>query len=167
MRRVSGAATMPIDRNELRRVMGHFPTGVTVITTISKEGQPFGLTANAFTSVSLDPPLLLIAVDKKAESYPYFEESKVFNVNFLSDDQEALSRRFAVSGGDKFRGVAYRSGANGVPILEGALAYLECSLYATYEGGDHTIFLGEILQAETREAKPLVFHRGGYKSISD
>ncbi|MGH7841068.1 MAG: flavin reductase family protein [Candidatus Binataceae bacterium] len=158
---------MPIDRNELRRVMGHFPTGVTVITTTSKEGLPFGLTANAFTSVSLEPPLLLISVDKKAESYPHFEDSKVFTVNFLCDDQESLSRKFAVSGGDKFKGVAYRSGANGVPILEGALAYMECRLYAVYDGGDHTLFLGEVTQAETREGKPLVFHRGGYKTISD
>src|SRR5271163_4724318 len=109
---------MAIERNELRRVMGHFATGVTIITTVSKEGVPFGLTANAFTSVSLDPPLLLISVDKKAESYPHFEASKVFTVNILGDDQETLSRKFAVSGGDKFQGVAYRTGANGVPILE-------------------------------------------------
>jgi flavin reductase (DIM6/NTAB) family NADH-FMN oxidoreductase RutF len=114
---------MPIDKNELRRVMGHFATGVTVITTISKEGELHGLTANAFTSVSLDPPLLLISVDKKAESYPHFEGSRVFTVNILAEDQEALSRKFAVSGGaaKKFEGVAYHLGANGVPIIEGAL----------------------------------------------
>src|SRR5271168_4606039 len=104
---------MSIDRNELRRVMGHFATGVTVITTISKEGELHGLTANAFTSVSLDPPLLLISVDKKADSYPHFEASRVFNVNILAEDQEALSRKFAVSGGasKKFEGVAYHRGA--------------------------------------------------------
>jgi flavin reductase (DIM6/NTAB) family NADH-FMN oxidoreductase RutF len=157
---------MPIERNELRRVMGHFATGVTIITTIAKDGGIFGLTANAFTSVSLDPPLLLISVDKKAESYPCFEDSKVFTVNILSDEQESLSRKFAVSGGDKFQGVAYHSGANGVPILDGTLAYLECKLYATYNGGDHTLFLGEIEQAETREVKPLIFYRGGYRAIS-
>lgn len=157
---------MPIERNELRRVMGHFATGVTVITTVSKAGTPYGLTANAFTSVSLDPPLLLISVDKKAESYPYFEETKVFTINILSEEQEALSRKFAVSGGDKFQGVAYHTGANGVPILDGVLAYLECKLYATYEGGDHTLFLGEIEQAETKELRPLLFYRGGYRSIS-
>ena len=156
---------MPIERNELRRVMGHFATGVTIITTVSKDGVPFGLTANAFTSVSLDPPLLLISVDKKAESFPHFEESKAFTVNILGDEQESLSRKFAVSGGDKFQGVAYRMGANGVPILEGTLAYLECKLYAVYDGGDHTLFLGEIEQAETREVKPLIFYRGGYRSL--
>jgi flavin reductase (DIM6/NTAB) family NADH-FMN oxidoreductase RutF len=157
---------MPIERNELRRVMGHFATGVTIITTVSKDGVPFGLTANAFTSVSLDPPLLLISVDKKAESFPHFEESKVFTVNVLSEEQEGLSRKFAVSGGDKFQGVAYHTGANGVPILDGMLAYLECKLYATYDGGDHTLFLGEIEQAETREDKPLLFYRGGYRSLA-
>lgn len=158
---------MPIDRNELRRVMGHFATGVTVITTISKDGRAFGLTANAFTSVSLDPPLLLISVDKKAESYACFEQSGVFTVNILSDDQETLSRKFAVSGGNKFEGVAYHTGANGVPILEGTVAYVECKLFATYDGGDHTLYLGEIEQAETREGKPLLFYRGGYRALSD
>lgn len=158
---------MPIDRNELRRVMGHFATGVTVITTRSKDGKPYGLTANAFTSVSLDPPLLLVSVDKKAESYPYFEESGVFTVNILADDQESLSRRFAVSGGPKFEGVAYRAGANGAAILDGALAYIECKLAATYPGGDHTLYLGEVQEAGTVEGKPLLFFRGGYRAIGD
>src|SRR5579885_3478568 len=112
---------MPIEKNELRRVMGHFATGVTVITTRSRDGKPYGLTANAFTSVSLDPPLLLISVDKKAESYPYFEESKVFTVNILRDDQEELSRRFAVSGGNKFEAIAYHRGSNNAPILADTL----------------------------------------------
>lgn len=158
---------MPIERNELRRVMGHFATGVTIITTVSKAGQPFGLTANAFTSVSLEPPLLVISVDKKAESYPYFEESKVFTVQFLTDQQEALSRKFAVSGGNKFQGVAYRTGANGVPIIDGVLGYIECKLYAVYDGGDHTLYLGEVLQAEAHEGKPLLFYRGGYRELGE
>ena len=158
---------MPIDKNELRRVMGHFATGVTVITTVSKTGEPYGLTANAFSSLSLEPPLLLVCVDKKAESYPHFEESKVFTVNILSDSQEALSRRFAVSGGDKFQNVAYHMGANGAPIIDGNIGYIECKLYAGYDGGDHTIYLGEIQQAETRDAKPLVFFRGGYRALGD
>ena len=160
---------MPIERNELRRVMGHFATGVTIITTHSTEGEIHGLTANAFTSVSLDPPLLLISVDKKAESWPYFEASKVFTVNILADDQEGLSRKFAVSGGasKKFDGVAYHLGANGAPIIEGTLAYIECSLYAAYDGGDHSIYLGEIQQAEVTEGKPLLFFRGGYRALGD
>jgi flavin reductase (DIM6/NTAB) family NADH-FMN oxidoreductase RutF len=158
---------MPIDKNQLRQVMGHFATGVTIITTLNKDGQLHGLTANAFTSVSLEPPLLLISVDKKAESYPAFEESKVFTVNILADGQEALSRKFAVSGGNKFEGVAYRRGANGAAVLEGTLAHIECTLYAAYDGGDHSLYLGEIQEAETREGKPLVFYRGGYRAIGD
>jgi flavin reductase (DIM6/NTAB) family NADH-FMN oxidoreductase RutF len=158
---------MPIEKNQLRQVMGHFATGVTIITTFNKDGQMHGLTANAFTSVSLEPPLLLISVDKKAESYPAFEESKVFTVNILADEQEALSRKFAVSGGNKFEGVAYRRGANGAAILDGTLAHIECTLYASYEGGDHSLYLGEIQEAEVREGKPLVFYRGGYRAIGD
>ena len=158
---------MPIEKNELRRVMGHFATGVTVITTINKDGLYQGLTANAFTSVSLEPPLLLISVDKKAESYAAFEESRVFTVNILSDTQEALSRKFAVSGGNKFEGVAYHIGANRAPILEGVLAYIECTVWAAYEGGDHTIYLGEIQQAEVHEERPLLFFRGGYRALGD
>jgi len=158
---------MPIEKNELRQVMGHFATGVTIITTLTKAGEMHGLTANAFTSVSLEPPLLLISVDKKAESWPAFEESRVFTVNILADDQEGLSRKFAVSGGNKFAGVAYRIGANGAAILDGTLAYVECTLYAAYEGGDHSIYLGEIQQAEVHEGKPLLFYRGGYRELGD
>jgi flavin reductase (DIM6/NTAB) family NADH-FMN oxidoreductase RutF len=158
---------MPIDKNELRRVMGHFATGVTVITTFRKSGELHGLTANAFTSVSLVPPLLLICVDKKAESYPCFDEVGVFTVNILASDQEALSRRFAVSGGEKFEGVAYHLGGNGAPILENTLGHIECRISATHDGGDHTIYIGEIQEAETREHKPLLFFRGGYREIGD
>ena len=158
---------MPIDKNELRRIMGHFATGVTVITTISNESAPYGLTANAFMSVSLEPPLLLISVDKKAESYPFFEQSKVFTINILRDDQEGLSRRFAVSGGNKFEGVAYHRGANNVPILEDTLAHIECRVYAAYDGGDHTLYLGQIVEAETREGRPLLFYRGGYRAFAE
>ncbi len=158
---------MPIEKNELRRVMGHFATGVTVITSFRASGELHGLTANAFSSVSLVPPLLLVCVDKKAESYPCFEESKVFTVNILSAEQEALSRKFAVSGGNKFEGVSYRIGANGAPILDGSIAYLECKLSGSMDAGDHTVYLGEIEQAETHEAKPLLFFRGGYRELGD
>jgi flavin reductase (DIM6/NTAB) family NADH-FMN oxidoreductase RutF len=158
---------MAIEKNELRRVMGHFATGVTVITSIRSSGEMHGLTANAFTSVSLIPPLLLVCIDKKAESYPCFDESKIFTVNVLSSDQEALSRKFAVTGGDKFEGVSYKVGANGAPILDGALAFLECKVTQKIDGGDHTIYIGEIEQAETKEGKPLLFFRGGYRELGD
>jgi flavin reductase (DIM6/NTAB) family NADH-FMN oxidoreductase RutF len=158
---------MPIEKNELRRVMGHFATGVTVVTTHGGQGRYFGLTANAFSSLSLIPPLVLVCVDKKAESYPSFEKSRVYTVNILSSEQEDLSRRFAVSGGDKFEGVAYRIGANGAPILQGALAHIECKIVGAHDGGDHTIYVGEVVEAETSEGKPLLFYRGGYRSLGD
>src|SRR2546421_11870949 len=119
---------MAIEKAELRKVMGHFATGVTVVTTVSREGKLHGLTANAFSSVSLTPALCLVCVDKKADSYPSFEESKVFTVNILADSQEEVSRKFAVSGGEKFEGVSYRLGANGAPILNDSLAYIECKI---------------------------------------
>lgn len=156
---------MPIDKNQLRQVMGHFATGVSIITTISKDGELVGLTANALTSVSLVPPLLLICVDKKAESYPHFAESNLFTVNVLATDQEDISRRFATSGGNKFEGVSYRKGANGAPILNNVLAFMECRIVGSFEGGDHTIYLGEIEEASTAEGEPLLFYRGGYRSF--
>jgi flavin reductase (DIM6/NTAB) family NADH-FMN oxidoreductase RutF len=159
---------MPIEKNELRRIMGHFATGVTIITSRRAAGELHGLTANAFTSVSLVPPLLLICVDKNAESYPCFSETKVFTVNILASDQEGLSRKFAVSGGNKFEGVSYRIGGNGAPILNGALAYIECTVAKEVDAGDHTVYLGEIQEAETpHEGKPLLFFRGGYRELGD
>ena len=158
---------MPIEKNELRRVMGHFATGVTVITTLRASGEIHGLTANAFTSLSLEPPLVIVCVDKKAESYPCFDESRIFTVNILSAEQEGVSRRFAVSGGEKFQGISYRTGANGAPILDNTLGYIECKVTASHDGGDHTIYIGEVEQAEVHEAKPLLFFRGGYREIGD
>jgi len=158
---------MPIEKNELRRVMGHFATGVTVITTLRASGEMHGLTANAFTSLSLEPPLVIVCVDKKAESYPCFDESRIFTVNILSAEQEGVSRRFAVSGGEKFQGISYRTGANGAPILDNTLGYIECKVTASHDGGDHTIYIGEVEQAEVHEAKPLLFFRGGYREIGD
>lgn len=159
---------MPIDPSELRRVMSHFPTGVTVVTTFDRAGVLYGLTANALSSVSLTPPLLLVCIDKGSKTYPCFEQSGAFTVNILAHGQEALSRRFAVSGGDKFEGINYRLGANGAPIINGALAYLECRVVRSCDGGDHTIYIGEVLQARTGEAdKPLLFYRGGYHTLGD
>jgi 3-hydroxy-9,10-secoandrosta-1,3,5(10)-triene-9,17-dione monooxygenase reductase component len=157
---------MALDKSEFRRVLGHFATGVTVITTHDPDGKPFGLTANAVTSLSLVPPLLLICVDKSADCYACFEESKVFTVNVLAEEQEALSRRFATKGVDKFEGVGYRRGRNGCAILEDAVAYMECSLTRAIDGGDHTIYLGQVDTADASEVPPLLFFRGGYRKLA-
>ncbi len=153
---------MAIDARDLRNVMGHFATGVTVITTKDEAGKPFGLTANAFSSLSLDPPLVLICVDKKVDCYACFEASKVFAVNFLNEDQEDLSRRFATKGIEKFDGVPCRIGECGVPLLDGAMGHIECKLVGGYDGGDHTIYVGEIMCASASGDRPLLFFKGKY-----
>ena len=157
---------MPIEKNELRRVMGHFATGVTVITTCDEQGRPFGLTANAVTSLSLVPPLILICVDKKADTYPYFDRSKVFAINILSDEQETISRRFATSGIEKFEGTGYRKSDIGCAILDGAVGHIDCRIVQSYDAGDHTIYVGEVESAEAEDVPPLLFFRGGYRKLA-
>jgi len=156
---------MAFDARELRRVMGSFCTGVTIITTRDDAGHPFGLTANAVTSVSLDPPLVLVCVDRKAESHAHFYTSKVFVVNILSEEQEALSRRFAVSGGEKFADVPCHPGRLGALVLDGTLAHLECRIVETHEAGDHVIHIGEVDHAETHGGRPLLFFQGKYGQL--
>jgi len=155
------------DARELRRVMGLFATGVTVITTRDGSGRLYGLTANAVTSLSLAPPLLLICVDKKAESHPHFLDSKCFIVNILSEHQEELSTRFAKSGGDKFTGVATVPGHHGAPLIAGALAHMECVITDTLEGGDHVIHVGRIEHCDVAEGDPLLFYQGRYRRLAD
>ena len=157
---------MAIDGRDLRNAMGLFATGVTVITTKDTAGKPFGLTANAFSSLSLDPPMLLICVDKGVDCYNCFEESKVFAVNFLSLGQEELSTRFATKGIEKFEGLSYSVGELGVALLDGALAHFECTVAHAYEGGDHTIYVGEVQKLVTSPGDPLLFYQGKYRSLA-
>ena len=154
-----------MDLQELRRVMGHFATGVTVITTADRSGTPFGLTANAFTSLSLNPPLALICVDKTVQCYSCFEESKIFAVNVLSQDQEEISRRFATKGIEKFAGIKWHKSRRGVALLDGAMGHIECKVVHSYEGGDHTIYVGEIVSATASGERPLVFFKGKYRRL--
>ncbi len=146
--------------------MGHFATGVTVITTRDKAGLPFGLTANAFTSLSLDPPLVLICVDKTAQCYSCFEDSKAFAVNILSEEQEDLSRRFATKGIQKFTGIQWRTSESGIPLIDGTIASIECRIVQSYEGGDHTIYVGEIVRASISGDRPLIFFKGKYQRLA-
>ncbi len=156
---------MAIDAQELRRVMGHFATGVTVITTTDKQGKPQGLTANAFMSLSLDPPLVIISVDKKATCYSCFEIDNGFTVNFLNEDQEEISRRFATKGADKFADLKWRSGGNRAALIEGALGFVECKIAQSHDGGDHTIVVGEILNVAASGDRPLLFFKGKYQRL--
>ena len=156
---------MAIDPQELRRVMGHFASGVTVITTKDKDGAPNGLTANAFMSLSLSPPLVLISVDKGAQCYACFEPQNGFTVNLLSEDQEEISRRFATKGIIKFAGLQWREGMNGAAILDGVLGFVECKVTQCHDGGDHTIVVGEIINVSATGDRPLLFFKGKYQRL--
>lgn len=157
---------MAVDQSEFRRVMGHFATGVTIITTHDGQGQLAGLTANAVASVSLNPPLVLVCVDKSAESYPALDASRVFAINILSEQQEAISRRFAKSGGDKFTGLGFRNGSTGAPILNDVIAHLDCEVRHAFDAGDHTIYVGEAIEISVDgEHEPLLYFRGGYRNL--
>lgn len=152
--------------DDFRRVLGHFATGVTVITTCDTDGRPAGLTASAFTSVSLEPPLVLVCVDHKSQSFPALVDSGRFAVNILKLGQEAISRRFASTRLDKFDEVAFRVSELGLPLIEGSLAQLECTTVSTYAEGDHTIFVGRVERAETGTGEPLLYCRGQYDRLS-
>ena len=156
---------MAIERNELRRVMGHFATGVTIITTISKDGQPFGLTANAFTSVSLDPPLVLVCVDHKASVMQHLRSSEHVGINILSEEQSELSTRFARRGEDRFDKIEWTAGHHGVPVISGVLASFECGIDRIVDAGDHAIVIAEVLRAEYRDGRPLVYFGSGYHKL--
>lgn len=156
---------MAIGPDEFRHVVGHFASGVTVVTTWDAEGRPTGLTASAFTSVSLDPPLVLVCIDRKAQSYPAMQGSGRFAVNILAADQEAFSKQFALSGGDKFDGIAWSTGPGGLPLISGSLAALECHTLHAYPGGDHTIFVGRVEAVQAHVAEPLLYYRGKYHQL--
>lgn len=152
-----------ISQDEFRKVVGNFATGVTVVTTRDEKG-PKGFTANAVTSLSLDPPSILVCVDKSCDTYPMLqEEGAAFVINILSEEQEALSRRFASKGENKFDGVGYYEASTGAPIIADVLAFIECRAVNRFPGGDHDIVVGEIhnLGSQIR-SKPLLFYRGGY-----
>lgn len=149
----------------LRRTLGVYPTGVCVVTCLDVGGRRCGVTISSFNSVSLDPPLVLWSLSNAAPSLPAFTAAERFAVNILEADQRELSTRFARPADDKFAGVACTEGMGGVPLIRGAAAWLECSRYASYPGGDHTILLGEITRHAVGSARPLVFHGGEYRDI--
>lgn len=144
--------------------MGHFVSGVVVVGTNDPgTGRPCGLTASAVASVSLEPPLVLVCVDRGADSHDCIRESGYFSLNILAADQERVSRRFASWDlEEKFAGVDFWKGESGAPILAESLAWLDCKLWASYPGGDHTIFVGEVLAGDAVDSAPLLYYRGGY-----
>ena len=148
---------------EFRRVLGHWVTGVTVVTARRNDGEPCGLTVNAFCSVSLDPPLVLVCVEQAADSHDCIARAGSFAVNVLDSEQETTARRFADwDVPQKFRGIAYHSEKSGAPVLDDALAWVDCRIVASHPAGDHTIYLGEVLDGDARAGAPLLYYRGGY-----
>lgn len=153
-----------IDPIEFKRVMGHYAAGVAVLTTRRGDGSAAGLTVSAVTSVSLDPILILVCVDRASDTHGLIEAAGHFAVNVLDEERgETTARRFAEGGAeDRFRGLAWRTERTGAPVLDDALAWLDCRVAAAHPGGDHTIFVGEVLSADAREGTPLLYYRGGY-----
>lgn len=154
---------------EFRDALGSFATGVTVITTQGPE-EPYGMTANAFSSVSLDPPLVLICVIRGTQGEQMIEANGIFAVNVLDEEQEAISRYFASKsrpkGPDAFQEISHRRARSGAPILDGAAAYLDCRVAAVHQAGDHTIFIGEVMALGVApDSRPLLFHRGQYRYL--
>ena len=148
---------------DFRSALGTFATGVTIVTALDDAGQAVGLTANSFNSVSLSPPLVLWSLARSAGSMPAFARGSHYAINILSADQHTLAERFAAKGADRFAGVAFREGASGAPILEGACAVFECFNRSQYTEGDHIIFVGEVERCERRDgALPLIFHGGRF-----
>lgn len=142
--------------------MRHFPTGVTVVTSM-REGEPRGVTVSAFASVSLDPPLVLICINREARSYLYISTSKVFCVNILAGDQRALAERFAGKLREhQFDGVEYDVDVTGAAVLRGTVAHLDCEVAQEHHAGSHSIFIGRVLSARSRSGSPLGYYNGDF-----
>lgn len=151
-------------QNGLKQAMRVYPQGVTVVTTRAEDG-PKGITVSSFTSVSLDPPLVMVSIAKGSKLHDLFRQAKAFAVNFLADDQKSVSDRFAgrTEGRDRFEGLKFKAGVTGSPIIEGSRAVIECKMSQIYEGGDHSIIIGEVVEAKALNGKrPLVYYTQQY-----
>ena len=162
---------MSLSPTEFRKAMGSFATGVTIIT-LDLEGEVHGMTANAFASVSLDPPLVLVCVDHSARTHAHLHAKKRFGVNVLAENQRVISEYYARpvrvhEHAEEEAGARFERTAQGTPMLHGALAYLECKLQSAQEAGDHTIFIAEVEDVVVRQGDPLLFFRGKYRKIGE
>ncbi len=154
------------DTLTLRKVLGRFVTGVTIVTTMSDDQKPHGLTINSFTSVSLEPPLVLICIAKDAGTLPHFLGNEHFAINLLAHDQTKISQKFATHNIDRFAGIDWQRGEFGAPLIDGALAYIECQRHETHEAGDHYIILGKVEKANFYDDKdPLLYYCGQYQGL--
>ncbi len=160
------AETVTFDTGHFRRVLGHFATGVAIITAAGPTG-PAGMVVSSFTSVSLEPPLVAFLPDKSSTSWPSIEAAGSFCVNVLSAGQEEVCRQFARKGVDKYAGISWRPAPSGAPVLEGVMAWIDCDLVQTFESGDHYIAIGQVRQLDAVEGVPLVFFQGAYAQLDE
>lgn len=156
---------MPVEPNEFRHALSRFASGVTVATTRSPDGRPHGITVSAFCSVSLEPPLVLICIERNAPSHDAFVTSGAFVVNILHESQQAISQQFATPADDKFDAIPSHAGIEGIPVLENSLANLECKLRYHHDGGDHSIFVGEVESISVSDGVPLIYFKGRYNGL--
>jgi flavin reductase (DIM6/NTAB) family NADH-FMN oxidoreductase RutF len=156
---------VPIDDAKFKLAMSHFASGVTVVTT-HHEGRPYGMTVASFASLSLHPPLILVCIEKNVRTHDVIAAAGRFAVNILGSEQADISNRFASKSEDKFEGVTTNTGRDGVPLIPGAVCTIECRVQQQLPGGDHSIFVGEVLEIETGEGAPLVYYRSGYRQIT-
>tara|TARA_B100000678_G_scaffold233660_1_gene202743 strand:+ start:978 stop:1592 length:615 start_codon:yes stop_codon:yes gene_type:complete len=154
-----------IDQSAFRDALGTFVTGVTIVTAYDADGNPSGLTANSFNSVSLDPPMVLWSLSLGSRNLPIFRTAKAWAVHVLAADQQHLSNRFASRGADKFGDLDHGEGPEGAPRIDGCAARFGCTAKFEYEGGDHAIFLGEVVDFERTAAEPLIYHGGRYGRV--
>ncbi|MCA2965538.1 MAG: flavin reductase family protein [Acidobacteriaceae bacterium] len=154
-----------VDAISFRRACSRFATGITIATVLDPEGGPQGFTANSFTSVSADPALVLICVDRRANVLPHFKAAGHFAINVLRVEQKELSMRFAARGQDRFLEVDWRPGTGGVPLLAGALAQFECERREVWEAGDHLVFLGGVVAVRYDDGAPLLYYASGYREL--
>lgn len=151
----------------LRNVLGNFATGVTIMTTVGDNGAPVGITVNSFASVSLDPPLVLWSIDLSAPSLSAFRKHSSFAINIICDQSADLALKFARPAPDKFAGVDWDQGLDGIPILNDAAAVIECQTESRIDGGDHEIYIGRVIDFRETDKSPLLFHRGKFASLGE
>ncbi len=158
---------MSISRDEFRAALGRFASGVTVVTLKDANGDWHGITVSAFCSLSLEPPLILVCIEKAAGSHHAFNQGEFFVVHVLREDQQHYSDQFASHLPDKFSGIEYEENGHGIPMLKDPLMRLECRLVDAHEGGDHTIFVGQIEHSHISEGKPLIYFHGNYRKMDE
>jgi flavin reductase (DIM6/NTAB) family NADH-FMN oxidoreductase RutF len=156
---------MPVTSEEFRRACGRFATGVSIASVLDRGGAPHGLTVNSFSSVSLEPPLILISLGHKVSVIDQFRAAKSFAINILKADQQPLSDRFARKGHDRFDGLKWRRGVTGVPLLPDVLAAIECEVYKIIPLGDHDLFVGEVMHVTIRDGNPLLYFASSYRHL--